>query len=192
MIKYVIVFLLQLISMFAYAQDDGKLFLSGGASYPLDPSDYYKYYNIGFNIGGGYTLPINDKFDVGGEFGFNYNGLNSDKFIEDLGGNASEWKTSGGGNTTLEFLAIGILKLSDKLNFLAGFGYYRTTFDEFTATHKTGAYLKLLESSEGKFGLNAGIKFNFDKIGLRARIHNIFTDDKTTRLFEFGLTYDIN
>ncbi len=180
-----------LLSITSSAQESGKVFLFGGGSLPMDPEGYTKYYNFGFNVGAGYLNPINETVDFQAEILYNNNSINSEKLIEDAGGNSSDFSSSGGGYSSFAFLGGGKLNLTgNKFSLLLGGGYYRSTFEEYKLTHKaSGMYIKVDSATEGKFGFYAGAQFNLDKLSIKARLHNVLTDDESTRLFEFGIVY---
>lgn len=182
-----------LIFTVAYGQKTPNTYVLGGISYPLDPSDYNKYFNIGFHLGAGYEerLSFNNRFSGFGEFNYIRHGIDGGKFIESLGGSASNYDFEGGVNSTFAFLGGGKFYFANgKFSILAGGGYYRFTTAAINIKDKNGnTAWKSSDKTEGKFGLFGGFQADLSFVSVRGRVHNIFTDKDATRDIDVGVIY---
>jgi len=186
--------LLLIISTAAFSQPDSHPYFFGGASIPSEPTEFNEYWNVGFIGGVGYLINHSERLDLGGEIFYSRNGFKGEKFLEYFVGSSSDWDISGGGANIIAANGFVNFKFNNQFNVSGGGGLYNFSFSKFEATYKMGGYSSKVESnpdSKTKFGLNAGVNISFGKLGVRGKIHNIFTEEESTRLFDIGLTYSL-
>jgi len=83
---FYIFILLAFLSSLAYTQvKKAEIFINGGISLPLTPTEFKDYWSLGYNFGGGANYIITPNIGVGASVGYSSMAFNEEGFLTDFG-----------------------------------------------------------------------------------------------------------
>ena len=143
-----ILFVLVFTSSIAFAQEEdsvdqvdegGEFYISGGLSFPTQPSEFENYWNKGFNISVGFGYSISPEFLMDIHLDYNNFSFNEDKFLNEFGFTGLNIDLSGGTGSifilALNFKAYLVTTpYSVSPYLIGGFGSIYNFTDDVTAT----------------------------------------------------------
>ncbi|HDL04201.1 MAG TPA: porin family protein [candidate division Zixibacteria bacterium] len=143
-----------------------SVFVGPGLSMPMGPDDFTDYWGMGFNVGGGVEIQINEMFSIVPRINYNSFGLDEDAFIEELeeelGYSVEGIELDGGSINAIGFGADVKLAVpagdESKITpyFLGGLGMTSVSFSDLEMTYEGESETMEIDESETDFTVEFG------------------------------------
>lgn len=190
----------------AMAQSQAKpvIYLGGGLSMPLGPTEFKDYWKMGFGFGGGVGVSVGPQIELIGKVSYNMHSFDSDKLLSDLEAEGEDVTgvTIDGGD--IKILAFGadfkyIFTAGEEAKFkpfmIAGLGMANLKYTDVTVSDET-LEITIPSGSTTEFALSGGAGFDYmfsPKAGFwfDARLATVLTEGETTTYlpFQVGLKF---
>jgi hypothetical protein len=144
---------LGLLASTAFGQEEKRatLSLSGGVSFPSQPSVFSDYWKMGFNFGASLGYALSPFLTIGGSFDYNNFAFDEEGFLKNLGASGYGITVSGASASIISVmgnLKVSLTPASVSPYFFGGLGFSRISLSD--ATISGGG-----ESATVKFGSNS-------------------------------------
>jgi opacity protein-like surface antigen len=117
------------------------LYFSGGLSFPSKPKEFTDYWNMGFNVGGGFGFDLTPSLSILGLAEYNNLSFNKDQFLRDFGFSSYGISLSGGAASILT--VTGSLKIllnpstsESRVYVLGGIGFFQVSTSDVQVSYQ--------------------------------------------------------
>jgi opacity protein-like surface antigen len=122
-------------------EKNSSLFLSGGASFPSKPKEFTDYWEMGFNVGGGFGFDLTPSLSILALAEYNNLPFNKDQFLKDFGFSSYGISLSGGAASILT--VTGSLKIllnpsssASTVYVLGGIGFFQVSTSDIKVSYQ--------------------------------------------------------